>query len=69
MIRRIMRLPEVEAATGEKRSTIYKRLSRGEFPKPVKLGMKSIGWVEEEIAAYNEARIAERDGGANDRAA
>jgi prophage regulatory protein len=69
MIRRIMRLPEVEAATGEKRSTIYKRLSQGEFPKPVKLGAKSIGWVEEEIAAYNEARIAERDGGTPNAAA
>jgi predicted DNA-binding transcriptional regulator AlpA len=27
----------------------------------VKLGAKSVGWVEDEIAAYNEARIAARD--------
>ena len=61
MIRKILRLPQVEEATGERRSTIYKRISEGEFPKPVKLGAKSVGWVEEEIAAYNEARIAARD--------
>jgi predicted DNA-binding transcriptional regulator AlpA len=56
-----MRLPQVVDATGETRSTIYKRIAEGEFPKPVKLGAKSVGWVEDEIAAYNEARIARRD--------
>jgi prophage regulatory protein len=61
LIRKILRLPQVEEATGESRSTIYKGISEGEFPKPVKLGAKSVGWVEEEIAAYNEARIAARD--------
>jgi prophage regulatory protein len=63
MLRRILRLPQVVEATGETRSTIYKRIAEGEFPKPVRLGMKSVGWVEEEIAAYNEARIAARDAG------
>ena len=63
MIRKILRLPQVIEAVGETRSTIYKRISDGEFPKPVKLGPKSVGWVEEEIAAYNEARIAARDSG------
>jgi prophage regulatory protein len=61
MLRKILRLPQVEEATGESRSTIYKRISEGKFPKPVKLGAKSVGWVEDEIAAYNEARIARRD--------
>jgi prophage regulatory protein len=64
-VRRIIRLRQVEEVTGEKRSTIYKRISEGEFPKPVKLGAKSVGWVEEEIAAYNEARIAARDAAQN----
>jgi prophage regulatory protein len=61
MLRRILRLPQVVEATGETRSTIYKRMAEGEFPKPVRLGSKSVGWVEDEIAAYNEARIAARD--------
>ena len=65
MIRKILRLPQVEEATGESRSTIYKRISEGKFPKPVKLGTKSVGWVEEEVAAYNEARIAARDAAAD----
>ena len=55
MIRKILRLPQVEEATGESRSTIYKRISEGEFPKPVKLGAKSVGWPEDEVAAYIDA--------------
>jgi prophage regulatory protein len=65
LLRRILRLSDVVDATGESRSTIYKRISEGEFPRPVKLGTKSVGWVEDEIAAYNEARIAVRDASAN----
>jgi prophage regulatory protein len=61
MIRKILRLPQVVEATGETRATIYRRLARNEFPRPVKLGVKSVGWVEDEIAAYNEARISARD--------
>jgi len=61
MLRRILRLPQVVDATGETRSTIYKRIAEGEFPRPVKLGAKSVGWVEDEIAAYNEKRITMRD--------
>jgi len=56
-----MRLPQVQEATGESRSTIYKRIADGKFPKPVKLGPKSIGFVEEEVAEYNERRIRARD--------
>ena len=63
MLRRILRLPQVVEATGETRSTIYKRISEGQFPRPVRPGAKSVGWVEDEIAAYNEARIAQRDSG------
>jgi prophage regulatory protein len=49
------------AATGESRSTIYGKIKSGTFPKPVKLGRKAVGWVEDEIAEYNEAKIAARD--------
>jgi prophage regulatory protein len=62
-LRKFMRLPAVKAATGECRSTIYQKVKAGTFPKPVKLGAKAVGWVEDEIAAYNEAKIAARDSG------
>jgi prophage regulatory protein len=37
-------------------------MAEGTFPKPVKLGPKAVGWVEEEIDAWIRARMAERDG-------
>ena len=58
-----MRLPATMAATGLSRSNIYSQIQRGEFPKPVKLGAKAVGWVEDEVAQYNERKIAARDSG------
>ena len=62
-MRKFMKLPAVKAATGHGRSSIYKQIAAGKFPKPVKLGPKAVAWVEDEIAAYNEAKIAARDSG------
>ena len=42
-------------------STIYKRMSEGAFPRPVRLGPKRAAWVEEEIDAYIAALISTRD--------
>jgi prophage regulatory protein len=60
-LQRILRLPEVEAATGKKRSAIYDGMADGTFPRPVPLGERAVGWIESEILAWQEARIAERD--------
>lgn len=62
MARRLIRLPQVIARTGLSRSTIYARAKAGAFPKPVNLGNSLSAWVEDEIDAWVEARIAERDG-------
>ena len=62
MVRRFLRRREVEMVTGLPRSTIYDRMSEGTFPKPVKIGPRAVGWLEDEIAAWVEAKISERDG-------
>lgn len=53
----ILRLPTVKARTGLSRSTIYLRVSQGTFPKPVSLGGRAVGWIEEEIQHWLEQRI------------
>lgn len=58
MVNKILRLPEVKAESGSSRSTIYLRIQQGLWPKPVKLGPRSIGWPSSEVAAINAARIA-----------
>lgn len=58
---RIIRLKQVIDSTGLARSTIYKYISEGTFPKPVSLGERSVGWVEKEVHDWILARIEERD--------
>jgi prophage regulatory protein len=59
-----LRLPEVEKITGYKRSQIYEKISLNEFPQPVTLSDsgRAVGWSSDEIAAWQEIRIAKRDG-------
>jgi prophage regulatory protein len=56
----ILRLPAVKTRTGLSRSTIYLRVSQGTFPRPVSLGGRAVGWVEEEIQSWLAERIAAR---------
>ena len=58
---RIIRLKEVIDCTGLGRSTIYKYISEGSFPKPVPLGDRAVGWVESEVMSWVMARIEARD--------
>ncbi|MNG10983.1 Prophage CP4-57 regulatory protein (AlpA) [compost metagenome] len=58
---RIIRLKEVIECTGLGRSTIYKYISEGSFPKPVPLGDRAVGWVESEVMSWVMARIEARD--------
>ena len=53
-----LRRPAVEAKTGLKRSTIYKFLKDGTFPKPIKIGSRSVAWIESEIEDWKAAHIA-----------
>ena len=54
---KIIRLPDVKKATGLARSTIYKKISHQEFPRPISLGTKSVGWIEADIQGWIEGRI------------
>ena len=55
--RRIMRLPEVIAATGYKRSSIYNFMDRGEFPKCRRIGPRAVGWDSLEIEAWIRSKL------------
>jgi prophage regulatory protein len=49
---RILRRPEVENRTGFPTSTLYTKIATGEFPRPIKLGTRSVGWDERLVEAY-----------------
>lgn len=54
---KIIRLPDVVKSTGLARSTIYKKISLGEFPKSISLGTTSVGWLESDVQQWIESRI------------
>jgi len=58
----IIKLPEVKALTTFSRTTIYRLIALGEFPKQIKLAERSSGWIKQEIEDYIENKINERGG-------
>ncbi|WP_417539072.1 helix-turn-helix transcriptional regulator [Marinobacter sp.] len=58
---RILRLKDVISQTGLARSTIYKYIDAGSFPKPVPLGGRSVGWVQSEVQDWIAHVIQQRD--------
>jgi len=57
MAHKFVRLPAVKERTGLSRSTIYLRISEGRFPKPISLGGRAVGWIEEEINEWLNLQI------------
>jgi len=57
MTKWILRLPAVKARVGLSRSAIYQAISRGEFPHPVQLGARAVGWLESEIDTWVDERV------------
>ncbi|MES2353281.1 MAG: AlpA family transcriptional regulator [Pseudomonadota bacterium] len=48
----ILRLKQVIARVGLSRSSIYLKISLQQFPKPISLGARAVGWLESEIEEW-----------------
>ena len=59
---KLIRLTQVMECTGLARSTVYKFMAEGQFPKPVKLGVRMVAWVESEIQEWICSKIESRKG-------
>jgi prophage regulatory protein len=61
--KRILRLAEVLARVPFSETQLEEKISKGEFPAPIKLSDSGRlnGWLESEIDAYIDARVALRD--------
>jgi len=66
---RVLRLKHVQERIGLGRSTIYDRMDPRSprydrtFPKPIKLGIAAVGWIESEIDAWIGSRVTAGWGG------
>ena len=57
-VTRLIRIKEVQHRVGLGRSTIYRWMAEGKFPKPVQLGGYAVAWAQEDIDGW----IARRSG-------
>ena len=46
---KFLRLPQVIDRTGYRKTAIYERIQQGDFPRPVKLGPRAVGWLDTEV--------------------
>lgn len=56
-VTRLIRLKEVQHRVGLGRSTIYRWMSEGRFPKPVQLGGYAVAWAQEDIDGWIATQI------------
>ncbi|WP_063942704.1 helix-turn-helix transcriptional regulator [Enterobacter bugandensis] len=58
---RLIKMPEVMRRTGNGKAWIYRLISQGQFPRPVKVGARAVAFVESEVDEWISRRIEERD--------
>ena len=68
---RFIRLNEVMSRTGYGRTSIYRKMEDGSFPKSLKLGgspkdpsvfdSRAVAWIEDEVEQWIDSRIDKRD--------
>lgn len=49
---RILRIKAVLARTGLSRSTLYRKIQKGTFPKQVRISIRCAGWRESAVNAW-----------------
>lgn len=54
----ILRLLSVLRERGRSRSAHYQDIQQGLFTRPVRIGLRAVGWPTGEVEALNAARIA-----------
>ncbi|EAA7252794.1 AlpA family transcriptional regulator [Salmonella enterica subsp. enterica serovar Newport] len=57
---KLIRFPKVIEMTGRSRTRIYADIKSETFPKPIRIGPRSIAWVEQEIIDWLEERKKQR---------
>jgi prophage regulatory protein len=58
----ILRSPAVQSLTGLSRSTLYRIIAKNEFPQPLTLGVRAVGWLESAVTAWIDSRTSTKNG-------
>ena len=57
----MIKLKDVQRITSLSRSSIYAYMDKGIFPTQVKLGARSVAWLESDIQSWVESKINARN--------
>ena len=52
--RRLLRWSELKGRVPKSRTQVWRDIRAGKFPAPVRIGVNSVAWFEDEIDAYLE---------------
>ncbi|MDA7461672.1 AlpA family transcriptional regulator [Planktomarina temperata] len=52
MLPQIFRRKDLEERLKLSRSSIYAMMAEGEFPKPIRLGRRAVGWLSDDIEKW-----------------
>jgi predicted DNA-binding transcriptional regulator AlpA len=63
---RLIRIAEVLQICGLSRATLYREIKAKEFPAPLKLSARSVGWRQEEVMEWVASRVTLRAAQSND---
>ena len=58
---RDLRLKEVLLKTSLGKTSLYMLIKGSDFPKPIHLGLRAVGWLESEIEAWIQGKVESRD--------
>ena len=58
---KVLKVKEVASEISVSVPQVYKLVSLGRFPKPIKLGERGSGWLTTEIDAWLQSRVDARD--------
>ena len=52
MAEKLLRRPDVEEITGLSRASIYAMMSKGNFPRPLRLGPRAVAWRASDVQEW-----------------
>jgi len=55
---KLLRINDVRLVTGLSPASIYKGMAAGEFPRSVAISARARGWLDSDIDAWIEGRVA-----------
>ena len=53
----ILRLKDLQQRVPLSRSTLYAKIAAGEFPSPITLGPRAVGWLATDVEKWIQSRL------------